>query len=190
MPKVLSLVAALSAFALVPASAGAPPVLDGKRVRSFAFTAAVPGPQQHVVAETVGTVPGVDDEVSGSCVAPRCLAFPFDVRPARGVDARTPLSATITWGQRTTRLWLDLVDVTAKNSVKAECYSYYVTNGTSATVRVSSVKPGHRYAVWALVEQSVAPDTVSGTASFPGGPAPAAGPVPAPGDIFVNGCNA
>jgi hypothetical protein len=186
----MPLVAALAAFACVPASAAGVPVLDGKKAKSFAFTAPVTGPQQHVVAETYGTVPGVDEEVSNSCVAPRCVAFPFDVRPARGVDPHTPLSAKITWGQRTTRLWLDLVDVTAKNSVKAECFSYYVTNGTSATVRIASVKPGHRYAVWAIVEQSVAPDTVSGTASFPGTDKPGTGPVPSPGDIFVNGCNA
>jgi hypothetical protein len=187
MRRLLPAIAALAAFAALPASAGTP-VLDGKKVTTYAFTGAVTGPQQHVVAETIGTVPGVDDEVVGSCVAPRCLAFPFDVKPARGVAPKTPISAKVTWGLPTTRLWLTLVDVTAKNSHRAECFTYYVTNGTTATVRASSVKPGHRYAVWAIVEQSVAPDTFSGTVSFPAKDTVAAGPVPSPADVFVNGC--
>lgn len=190
MRRVLPLVAAAVALAAVSASAGTP-VLDGKRAKSFAFTSAVGGPQQHLVAETYGTVDGVDEEVTDSCVAPRCYAFPFDVRPAKGVDPKTPISAKVTWGLRTTRLWVSLMDVTNAKAPasRADCYSFYVTNGTSAVVRAPSVKPGHKYAIWVAVQQSVAPDTLSGTVSFPGTDTPGANPGPSPSELFVNGCN-
>jgi hypothetical protein len=191
MPRhFLRAAALLVVLAAVPASAGTP-ALDGRKVKALAFTTSLSTPQTHLVSETYGDVPGVDEEVTTTCAMPRCYAFPFDVKPAKGVSERTPLSVKISWTSRTTRLWLQLVDITGgKVSVKAECFSFYVTNGTSATVRVKSVKPGHRYAAWVEVQQLVAPDTVTGSVTFPGTATVADNPAPSPSELFLNGCNA
>jgi hypothetical protein len=189
MPTPRIVVAALLATALagaVPAHAG-DPVLDGKKKRSLPFTFAVSDAQQHLLAETAGQP--VDPEPA-DCAKPRCIAVPFTVKPAKGLGERTPLSARITWTSRTTRLWLSLVDVTGKSPVeKASCFSFYVTNGTAATIRVNSVKPGHRYALWISEQTVVAPDTVTGTVSFPATHTVADNPAPSPSELFVNGCN-
>jgi hypothetical protein len=187
--SLLLVVAAIAATAL-PSSAAGKPVLDGKKAKSFAFSQAVSTPQQHIVAETAGDVPPVDAYVTNSCVAPRCYAFPFDLRPAKGVSATSPLSAQISWTLPTTRIWLQVMDVTKKTPVtKAECWSYYTTAGTSAVARLKSVKPGAKYAIWVVVQQVVAPDTVKGTVAFPGTHTPKASPGPSPSELFVNGCN-
>lgn len=190
MPTPRILVAALLATALagaVPAQAG-DPVLDGKRKKSLPFTFAVADPQQHLLAETAGNP--VDPEPA-DCAKPRCLAVPFAIRPAKGVGDRTPLSARITWTSPTTRLWLQLVDVTGKTPVvKEACFSFYVTAGTAATIRAGSVKPGHRYALWITEQTVVAPDTVTGLVSFPATHTVKANPGPSPSELFANGCNA
>jgi len=190
-PRVLAAAALLAVTgATLPAHAG-PPVLDGKAKKALPFTFAVSDPQAHPVAETAGDVDGVDSADGTSCVKPRCFAVPFSVKPAKGVAEKTPLSIRVEWTSRTTRLWLELVDVTsASPTIRGECYSFYVTNGTAATVRVNSVKPGRKYAAWVYVQQAVAPDTVKGTVTFPATATVADNPGPSPTELFANGCNA
>jgi hypothetical protein len=181
----LLLTALAVSVAPLPAHGAATPVLDGKKATSFAFTKAVTDPQAHPLAETTSNP--VDTEPTTSCVAPRCYEFPFTVKPARGVDPKTPLSAELAWTMPSTRLWLVLMNVD-KKSEKARCSTFFVTAGTSAVIRATSLRPG-RYAVWVTVQQLVAPDTVTGTVAFPGTATPAANPGPAGTELFVNGCN-
>ncbi|HEV2891043.1 MAG TPA: hypothetical protein VGX28_11780 [Frankiaceae bacterium] len=180
----LILTALVSAVAALPAHGAATPALDGKRVKTFAFSAAVSDPQAHPLAETAENP--VDDEPLSDCPKPRCYAFPFTVAPAKGVNAKTPLSAQITWTMPTSRFWLVLV--TDKKGEKARCSTFYVTAGQKATIRTSSIKPG-RYEVWVTVQDLVAPDTVKGTVSFPATHTVAANPGPAGTELFVHGCN-
>lgn len=190
MPRIPALAVALVATALaLPHAAAADPVLDGKRVKSFAFTANVADPQAHPIAETIG-VEGVDTEVTTECVKPRCYGFPFTVRPARGVNPKTPLSVKVSWTLPTSRFWLYLVDLNKRTPTQRTfCATFYVTKGTSATVRVPSLKPG-KYAAWVSVQQLVAPDTITGSVAFPATHQAAANPGPPPTELFLNGCNA
>ncbi|HEX8002681.1 MAG TPA: hypothetical protein VF519_08295 [Mycobacteriales bacterium] len=181
----LLLTALVAAASALPAHGAAAPVLDGKKVKGFTFTQAVTDPQAHVLAET--TENPVDAEPTHQCVAPRCYAFPFVVAPAKGLNPKTPFSARISWTMPTSRFWL--IVVTDKKAEKARCATFYVTAGQQATVRSSSIKPG-RYEIWVTAQDVVAPDTVSGTVSFPGTHTPAANPGPSPTDLFVSGCNA
>ena len=181
--------AALAAVVTLPAAAAPAPLLDGKARKSFAFSAAVADPQQHLLAETVANP--VDAEVTTECVKPRCYAFPFTVKHARGVSEKTPLSVKVSWGLPTSRFWLYLVDISKRTpTVRSMCATFYITGGTSATVRVPSAKSGGKYAVWVSVQQLVAPDKITGTVSMPAQHTPAANPGPAPTELFVNGCNA
>jgi len=183
----LLLTAIVAAVSALPAQGAAAPALDGKKVKGFAFTAAASSPQQHLLAETVENP--VDAEPTTECVAPRCYAIPFTVAPAKGLNPKTPLSAQIAWTLPTSRFWLELVDVGKKTpNIKAACFSYYVTAGTKATVRVPSIKPG-KYAIWVTVQQLAAPDTVTGSVAFPATHTVPANPGPATSELFVNGCN-
>lgn len=191
MRRLLPAAALLTCLATLPASGAATPVLDGKARKEHKFTLAVADPQQHLLAETVENEVDTSPETTGECVAPRCYAVPFLVRPARGVNPKAPVSVRIAWTLPTTRLWLMVQDVTKKTPVtKGQCFSFYVTGGTSAVVRISSLKPERKYAVWVTVQQLVAPDTVTGSISFPAKHAVAANPGPSPTELFVNGCNA
>lgn len=191
MRRFLPVVALLACLAALPAEGAGTPVLDGKGKKELRFTLALSDPQQHLLAETVDNPVDVSPETTGRCEKPRCYAVPFNVRHARGVSPRTPLSVRISWTLPTTRLWLLVQDVTKKTPVtKGQCFSFYVTAGTSATVRLSSVKPDRKYAVWVTVQQLAAPDTVTGTVSFPARHTVAANPGPAPTELFANGCNA
>ena len=185
-PLLLAIVAIVATA--LPSSAAAP-VLDGKKTRSFTFKQAVSDPQQHVLAETVGNP--VDAEVTTECVAPRCYAFPFTVKPAKGVPVlTTALSAEVSWTLPTSRFWVKLMDVTKKTPVeKTACQTFYVTGGTHAVLRMKSVKPGNKYAIWVTVQQLAAPDTLSGTVAYPGTHTPKANPGPFPTELFVHGCN-
>lgn len=176
--------ALLAAVAALPAQGAATPVLDGKKVKTYAFTASVTDPQAHPLAETVENP--VDTEPVTECPKPRCYAFPFTVKPAKGVDPKTPLSIQITWSMPTSRFWLVLV--TDKKGEKARCSTFYVTAGQKATIRVPSIKPG-AYQAWVTVQDLVAPDTVNGTVSFPATHTPAANPGPAGTELFAHGCN-
>lgn len=183
----LVLTAAVAALSAAAASAAPDPVLDGKKVTSRVLAANVADPQQHLLAETVENP--VDAEPTTSCVAPRCYEFPFVVKPAAGVPAKTPLSAEISWTLPTSRFWLVLMDVSKKTPVeKARCSTFYVTAGQKATLRVPSIKPG-RYAIWVTVQNVVAPEKVTGTVAFPATHTVKANPAPFPADFFVNGCN-
>ena len=180
----LLLTALVAAVSALPAQGAATPVLDGKKVKSFAFSASLTDPQAHPLAETVPNP--VDSEPLTECPKPRCYAFPFVVKPAKGLPEKTPLSVQITWTMPTTRLWLVLV--TGKKGEKARCSTFYVTAGTKATVRVGSIKPG-AYEAWVTVQDLAAPDTVKGTVAFPATHTIAANPGPSPTELFVNGCN-
>lgn len=180
----LLLTALVAAVSALPAQGAATPVLDGKKVTTYTFSTAVTDPQAHPLAETVANP--VDTEPLTECPKPRCYAFPFVVKHAKGLDPRTPLSVQITWTMPTSRFWLVLVN--DKKGEKARCSTFYVTAGQHATVRTSSIKPG-RYEVWVTVQDLVAPDTVSGTVAFPAKHTPAANPGPAGTELFVNGCN-
>lgn len=180
----LLLAALLCAAASVPADGAGAPVLDGRKAKTYAFSTAVTDPQAHPLAETVPNP--VDSEPLTECPKPRCYAFPFVVKPAKGLPAKTPLSAQITWTMPTSRFWLVLV--TDKKGEKARCATFYVTAGQKATVRTSSLKPG-KYEVWVTVQNLVAPDTVTGTVAFPATHTVAANPGPAGTELFVNGCN-
>lgn len=185
MRRLPTLLTALVAAAVaMPAHGAAAPVLDGKKVRTYAFTAALTDPQAHPLAETVANP--VDTEPLTECPKPRCYAFPFVVLPAKGMPAKTPLSAQITWTMPTSRLWLVLVN--DKKGEKARCATFYVTAGQKATIRVPSIKPG-KYEVWVTVQNIVAPDTVKGTVAFPATHTPAPHPGPTPTELFVSGCN-
>lgn len=181
----LLLTALTVSVAALPAHGAAAPVLDGKKATSFAFSQAVADPQVHVLAETVANP--VDTEPTTSCVAPRCYEFAFTVKPARGLNPKTPLSAEISWSLPSTRLWLVLMNLD-KKSEKARCSTFFVTAGTSAVIRATSLKPG-RYAIWVTVQQLAAPDTVTGSVAFPATATPAANPGPAGTELFVHGCN-
>jgi hypothetical protein len=184
----LVLTAIVAAVSALPAQGAAAPVLDGKKVTTYAFKTAVSSPQQHVLAETVENP--VDGEPTTSCVAPRCYAFPFDVKPAKGLNPKTPASVEISWTLPTSRFWLVLMDVSKKTPTeKARCSTFFVTGGTSAVVRVNSLKPG-KYAAWVTVQQLAAPDTVSGVVAFPAKHTVAPHPGPAGTELFLNGCNA
>lgn len=192
MRRYVVLSALLAAAVAVPSLAhegkAQPGTLDGKGRKSWAFKADVRDPQIHVLAETVANP--VDAEVTTECVAPRCHAFPFTVKPARGVSTSTPLSIRVGWTLPTSRFWLHLVDLNKRAPFsRAFCGTFYVTGGTSATVRMNSLKPG-KYAAWVTVQQLVAPDTITGTVTYPAKHKPAANPGPFPTDLFVNGCNA
>ena len=178
------LTALVAAVTALPAHAAPAPVLDGKKVKSFAFTAAITDPQAHPLAETVSNP--VDTEPLTECPKPRCYAFPFTVKPAKGLDPKTPASAQITWTMPTSRFWLVLV--TDKKGEKARCSTFYVTAGQKATIRTTSLKPG-KYEVWVTVQNLVAPDTVSGTVAYPATHTPAANPGPAGTELFASGCN-
>lgn len=183
----LLLTALVAAVSALPAQGAAAPVLDGKKAKSFAFTTTVSAPQQHLLAETVANP--VDAEPTTSCVAPRCYEFPFVVKPAKGLNPKTPLSAEVSWTLPTSRFWLVLMDLNKKTPVeKARCSTFYVTGGTSAVVRVNSIKPG-RYAAWVTVQQLAAPDTVKGTVAFPATHTVAANPGPSGTELFLHGCN-
>jgi hypothetical protein len=182
----LMTLAAVVATAL-PSSAGGA-VLDGKKVRSVAFKFSATGPQQHVLAETAEN--DVDPGVTNKCAPPECFAVPFTLRPAKGVSPKTPVSARITWTLPTSRFWLMIVDVTKKTPViKAECYSFYVTAGTAATVVAKNLSAGKKYEVWATAQQVIAPDTITGSIAYPATHKVAANPGPFPTELFVNGCN-
>jgi hypothetical protein len=194
MRRYALLAALLAAVTAAPAVAHEghvhPGTLDGKTKTSWPFTAEVEEPQQHLLAETDEGNPVDPDVTLTTCAYPRCYAFPFTVKPARGVSPRTSLSVKVSWTLPTSRFWLKLVDLNKKTPVvRAECSTYYVTAGTSATVRVSSLKPG-KYAAWVTAQQVVAPDTLTGVVSFPGKDTPGADPAPSPGELFVSGCNA
>ena len=181
-------VAVLAGVLAAPASGAGAQVLDGKAKKSIAFSFDVADPQVHPIAETIG-VDGVDTEVTTECVKPRCYAVPFTVKHAKGVNPKTPLSVKASWGLPTSRFWLYLVDLNKKTPVvRAYCATFYVTAGTSATVRVTSLKPG-RYAAWISVQQLVAPDKVTGTVTMPATHTVAANPGQSPTELFVNGCN-
>ena len=185
-PRVLAVAVAAVLLGSSPAHAGGA-TLDGKKTKTLSFRFALSDPQAHPLAETIEN--DVDLAPSESCAKPRCYAVPFAVRPAKGLSARTPLSVKITWTLPTTRLWLQLMDVTKAPAVRTACFSFYVTAGRSATVRLDKVKPDRKYAVWVTVQQLAAPDTVSGVVAFPGKHTPASSPAPFPADLFVNGCN-
>jgi hypothetical protein len=188
MRRLPLLAAAVAVLVTVPAHA-AVPVVDGKTKKTYAFSADVADPQVHLLAETVANP--VDVEPTTECVKPRCYAFPFTVKHARGVPSNTPLSVKVSWGLRTSRFWLYLMDVSKRTpGVRQMCATFYVTNGTSAVVRVPSVKQGGKYEVWVTVQQLVAPDKVTGTVSFPAKDAPGPNPAQSPSELFVNGCNA
>jgi hypothetical protein len=179
--------AAISPVSALPAHGAGTPVLDGRKATTYAFSAAVSDPQQHVLAETVANP--VDPEPTDSCAPPRCYAFPFAVKPAKGLNPKTPASVEISWTLPTSRFWLVLMDLNKKSPVeKARCSTFFVTGGTSATVRVPSLKPG-RYAAWVTVQQLAAPDTVKGVVAFPAKHTVAANPGPAGTELFLNGCN-
>ncbi len=189
-PRVLAAVVLTTMVATAVPAHAASPVLDGKKKKSLPFTLALADPQQHLLAETLENDVDPSPEATGTCAKPRCYAVPFTVKHGKGVSDRTPLSARITWTLPTTRLWLMLVDVTGKSPVvKAECFSFYVTAGTSAVVRTNSVKKGHRYAVWVTAQQVVAPDTVTGSVTFPATAEVPDNPATSPSELFVNGCN-
>lgn len=186
LPLLLTAVVAATAAVATHASA-ADPVLDGKKVTSRVLQVNASDPQQHLLAETIENP--VDAEPTTSCVAPRCYEFPFVVKPAKGLNPKTPLSAEITWTLPTSRFWLVLMDVSKKTPVeKARCSTFYVTGGTKATLRVPSIKPG-RYAIWVTVQNVVAPDSVKGTVAFPATHTVKADPAPSPGELFLSGCN-
>jgi hypothetical protein len=191
MPRIPVLGVALLAAALVaPHATAADPFLDGKKRKALHFTQALSGPQQHLLAETVDNPVDTSPESTGTCAKPRCYAVPFAVKPAKGVSDHTALSVSITWTLPTTRLWLIVMDVTKKTpTVRGECFSFYTTAGTSAVVRLNSVKPDRKYAVWVTVQQLVAPDSVEGTVTFPAQDTVPANPGPSPTELFVNGCN-
>lgn len=185
LPILLTVLAAASVAAL-PAGA-ASSTLDGKKVKAYEFTATVADPQAHLLAETVENP--VDTEPVASCAKPRCYAFPFTVKPARGLNPKTPLSVKVSWTLPTSRFWLVLVDLNKKTPAeRARCSTFYVTAGTSATVRVPSIKPG-RYAAWVTVQTLAAPDTIKGTVAFPATHTVKDSPAAFPADLFVNGCN-
>jgi hypothetical protein len=188
MPRLpLVLTAIVTAVAALPAQGAGTPVLDGRKSTTYAFSANVADPQVHVLAETAENP--VDGEPTTECVAPRCHAFPFTVSPARGLNPKTPLSVEISWTLPSSRFWLVIVDLNKRvPTEKARCATFYVTAGTSAVVRLSSIKPG-RYAAWVEVQTLAAPDTVSGTVAFPAKHTVAATPGPTPTELFVNGCN-
>lgn len=180
----LLLTALLSAAAALPAQGAGAPVLDGKKVKTYAFSTPVTDPQAHPLAETVSNP--VDSEPLTECPKPRCYAFPFTVKPAKGVAAKTPVSVEIAWTMPTSRFWLVLM--TDKKGEKARCSTFYVTAGQKATVRSTSLKPG-KYEVWVTVQNLVAPDTVTGEVAFPATHDVAANPGPAGTELFVHGCN-
>ena len=186
----LLLTVLLATLAAVPAEGAGAAVLDGKKRKEHTFRLALADPQVHLLAETVENPVDTSPETTGQCAPPRCYSVPFTVRPARGVSARTPLSVRIAWTLPTTRLWLLVQDVTKKTpATKGDCYSFYVTGGTSAVVRFPSMNPQRTYAVWVTVQQLAAPDTVTGSISYPAKHRPGANPGPSPTELFLNGCN-
>lgn len=153
LTKTAVLALGLCAAAVLPASA-APPAVGGPKGASMAFGFTATGPQQHVLAETAGNqLPGnIDPEVTDTCTAPRCHAFPFAVAATTKGAKTAEVSAQISWASPTSRFWLQLMDVTKEPSSVAQCFTFYLSAGPSATVR-ETLKVGHKYAVWVSVEQ-------------------------------------
>lgn len=155
--------------------------------KSISFVAA--GPQQHVIAETVGDTPA--DPVGDSCVAPRCYAFPFSpAAPTKGAKSVTA-SAQITWTSPTARFWLSIMDVTKATPVEvAQCFTFYTSAGPSATVE-GRLPVGRKYAVWVSVQQVVGlSEPVKGVVNSPAKDKPRVSPLSGADrtGLFLNPC--
>lgn len=125
-----ALLISLCAVAMPPASAKTPSV-GGPKSTPLAFHFTATGPQQHFLAETTDT--SFDPEVTESCSPPRCYAFPFTVAPKVKGSTGSRVSSQITWSSRTSRFWLQIVDVTKAPTVQAACFTFFTSAGPSAT---------------------------------------------------------
>jgi len=154
---------------------------------SISFTA--PGPQQHFLAETVGTTP-VDPGVDDTCVAPRCYAFPFSVAGATKGAQSVGASAQITWSSPAARFWLSIMDVTKTPVSVGQCYTFYTSAGPSATAE-ARLKVSKKYALWVSVEQVVgASEVVKGVVNSPAKDKPRVSPLSGADrtGLFFNPC--
>lgn len=181
-----SAVLAVAVFlvAAAPAATAAPKPTS----KSFSFVAT--GPQQHVLAETMGDTPVVDP-TDGSCVAPRCYAFPFVPGGAKKGTNSVSASAQITWSSPAARFWVSLMDVTKADAVDvASCYTFYTSAGTSATVE-GKLPVGRKYAVWVSVQQLVGvSEAVKGVVNSPAKDKPRVSPLSGADrtGLFLNPC--
>lgn len=190
----ISLAAAGLAAALAVPSAAAPPMVGGPRKASVPISFTAAGPQQHFLAETFGDITkSVDPVVDEACKPPRCHAFPFRAAPTKRTDKSIEVSARVSWAMPTSRFWLSIVDVTkpADPVTVAQCFTFYVAAGSSASVQ-TRLPVNRRWAVWVSVEQVLSTsEKVTGAIQSPpkNGPKTSAlGAAPPEAQLFLHPC--
>lgn len=161
--RLLVSAAGLTALAVAApaAMASAPPVLDGRKVKTLTLktTSTAQDHDSDFVTSQVGNDSRVD------CAAPRCAKLPFVYRPAKGVKGG--LAFTLSWTIPVSDMDLYVAELGRDgNSQVASCGA---SAGTSEKIYLSPgvLRPGKTYALIADFYRTPG-EAVTGTVSFPG----------------------
>jgi hypothetical protein len=157
-------VAAVGSVAVVAggASAGQPPVLDGKRVKVLSFTGSG-GVADHDTDQATQLTKAPD---RAQCDAPRCASMVFVYKPAKGVNADT--AYTLHWTNPLSDFDLYIAEV-AKDGSRSTVAKCGAGAGTSEKVFVpaGTLRSGHRYAIVVDFYRSVS-ETMTAKVEMPG----------------------